>query len=66
MFRIDLPHLCWVLENLVQGQVVNEIRVDPQTRKWAALSLDRMLQIAGSTAQSVAATSITSASTLPD
>lgn len=66
MFRIDLPHLCWALENLVQGKVVNEIRVDPQTRKWAVLSLDRMLQIAGASAQSVGTGAVTSASTLPD
>jgi quinolinate synthase len=47
MFRIDLPHLCWVLENLVEGNVVNEIRVDPKTRKWATVSLERMLAIKG-------------------
>jgi quinolinate synthase len=66
MFRIDLPHLCWALENLVQGKVVNEIRVDPETRKWAMLSLDRMLQIAGSAPQSPAKSAIISESTLPD
>src|SRR5688500_17736794 len=47
MFRIDLPHLCWVLENLVEGNVVNEIRVDPNTRKWATVALERMLAIKG-------------------
>src|SRR5437016_4113289 len=47
MFRIDLPHLCWVLENLVDGKVVNEIRVDPHTRKWATVALERMLAIKG-------------------
>ena len=47
MFRIDLPHLCWVLENLVQGTVVNEIRVDAHTRKWATVALERMLAIKG-------------------
>jgi quinolinate synthase len=47
MFRIDLPHLCWVLENLVEGKVVNEIRVDETTRKWALVALDRMLAIKG-------------------
>ena len=37
MFRIDLPHLCWVLENLVDGVVVNEVKVDAHTasgRRW--------------------------------
>ena len=47
MYRIDLPHLCWVIENLVQGKVVNEIKVDAQTRKWATVALDRMLAIKG-------------------
>ncbi|HEY1686937.1 MAG TPA: quinolinate synthase [Tepidisphaeraceae bacterium] len=47
MYRIDLPHLCWAIENLVQGNVVNEIKVDPITRKWATLALDRMLSIKG-------------------
>ena len=45
MYRIDLPHLCWVLENLVEGKVVNQIKVDPTTRKWALVALDRMLTI---------------------
>jgi quinolinate synthase len=45
MFRIDLPHLCWVLENLMEGKVVNQIKVDDQTRKWSLVALDRMLKI---------------------
>jgi len=47
MYRIDLPHLCWVLENLVDGKVVNEIKVDAHTRKWATVALERMLAIKG-------------------
>jgi quinolinate synthase len=47
MYRIDLPHLCWVLENLVDGKVVNEIKVDDHTRKWATVALERMLAIKG-------------------
>ncbi len=47
MFRIDTAHLCWALENLVEGKVVNEIRVDPETRKWALVALERMLAIKG-------------------
>jgi quinolinate synthase len=46
MNRIDLPHLVWALENLVEGTVVNEIVVDPETRKYARLALDRMLDLA--------------------
>lgn len=45
MFRIDLPHLCWTIENLVEGNVVNEIKVDAVTRKWATVALQRMLSI---------------------
>ncbi|MBC8106310.1 MAG: quinolinate synthase NadA, partial [Anaerolineae bacterium] len=47
MFRIDLPHLCWALENLVDGRVVNEIKVDDHTRKFATIALERMLAIKG-------------------
>ncbi len=47
MYRIDLPHLCWALENLVEGRVVNEIKVDDKTRRWATVALERMLAIKG-------------------
>ncbi len=47
MSRIDLPHLCYVLENLAEGKVVNEVRVDEGTRKWALVALDRMLELKG-------------------
>jgi len=47
MYRIDLPHLCWALENLMEGNVVNEIKVDAHTRKWATVALERMLAIKG-------------------
>jgi quinolinate synthase len=46
MFRISPQHLCWALENLVEGNVVNRISVDPKTRQWARVALDRMLEIA--------------------
>jgi len=45
MYRIDQPHLAWALENLVAGQVVNRIAVDPETARWARLALDRMLAV---------------------
>jgi quinolinate synthase len=45
MFRIDEPHLAWVLESLVAGEVVNRITVDPETTKWARVALQRMLDI---------------------
>ena len=33
MNRIDLPHLVWALESLVDGTVVNRIEVDPETER---------------------------------
>ncbi|HEV7722933.1 MAG TPA: quinolinate synthase, partial [Iamia sp.] len=45
MFRIDAAHLAWVLENLVEGTVVNQIHVDAGTQHWARISLQRMLDI---------------------
>jgi quinolinate synthase len=45
MFRIDAPHLCWVLENLVEGVVVNRITVDDDTAADARVALERMLAI---------------------
>lgn len=53
MNRIDLPHLTWVLENLVAGEVINEVRVDPDTRHWAKVALDRMLDLPGDDASLV-------------
>jgi quinolinate synthase len=45
MFRIDAPHLCWVLENLVEGNVVNQVVVDPEIAEGALVALQRMLDI---------------------
>ncbi|HEV2068369.1 MAG TPA: quinolinate synthase NadA [Acidimicrobiales bacterium] len=45
MFRIDAPHLAWVLESLVAGEVVNRITVDADTAGWARVALERMLAI---------------------
>jgi len=45
MFRIDGPHLAWVLDNLVEGRVVNQIVVDDDTSEWARVALQRMLDI---------------------
>jgi quinolinate synthase len=45
MNRIDLPHLVWALENLVEGRVVNRIQVDPDVAHWARVGLDRMLAL---------------------
>lgn len=45
MNRIDLPHLVWALESLVEGRVPNVITVDPETEKYAKAALDRMLAL---------------------
>jgi quinolinate synthase len=47
MNRIDLPHLVWTLESLVDGVVVNRISVDPDTEHWAQVALQRMLDLPG-------------------
>jgi quinolinate synthase len=45
MYRIDLAHLCWSLENLAAGTPVNVIEVDPDTANWSLIALERMLQV---------------------
>jgi len=45
MYRIDPQHLCWILENLVQGSVVNQIIVPEEEKKWAKIALERMLAL---------------------
>jgi quinolinate synthase len=45
MFRITPQHLCWALENLVEGRVVNQIKVRKSVKRWARVALDRMLEI---------------------
>jgi quinolinate synthase len=47
MNRIDLPHLVWALESLVDGRVVNRIDVDPDTARYAKVALDQMLALPG-------------------
>jgi quinolinate synthase len=47
MNRIDLPHLVWALESLVDGAVVNRIEVDPDTEHYAKIALQRMLDLPG-------------------
>ena len=49
MNRIDLPHLVWALESLVEGRVVNPIKVDSQVAADARVALDRMLALPGTT-----------------
>jgi quinolinate synthase len=46
MFRIDAAHLLWVLENLEEGRVVNQIIVPADVAADARIALNRMLEIA--------------------
>jgi quinolinate synthase len=45
MFRIDPPHLAWVLESLVEGRLVNVVKVPDEMARHARVALDRMLEI---------------------
>ena len=45
MNRIDLPHLVWVMESLVAGHVVNQIKVDARVKQFSQLALERMLAL---------------------
>jgi quinolinate synthase len=45
MYRIDGPHLCWAMENLAEGHVVNHITVPPDDKYWAKMALDRMMAL---------------------
>jgi quinolinate synthase len=49
MFRIDQPHLLWVLDHLAADppKVVNAVRVHPEVRRDALLAVQRMLDHAG-------------------
>jgi quinolinate synthase len=45
MHFIDLPHLLWVLDNLAEGRVVNQVTVEPEETAGARVALDRMIAI---------------------
>jgi len=45
MYRIHPAYLCWVLDKLVDGQVVNQVQVDEGTARHAKIVLDRMLAV---------------------
>jgi quinolinate synthase len=45
MYRIDLAHLCWAVENLAAGTPVNVIEVDAETAAYALEALQRMLEV---------------------
>ncbi len=45
MQRIDPQHLAWVLENLADGHLVNQIKVPEHEAALAKLSVERMLAV---------------------
>lgn len=45
MYRIAPQNLAWVLENLLEGNVLNVISVDEETKLFANLALERMIQM---------------------
>ena len=45
MYRIHPAYLAWVLDNLLEGRVVNRVSVDATTKRWAKVSLERMLML---------------------
>jgi quinolinate synthase len=45
MYRIHPAYLLWVLEGLLEGQVINPISVPDEIRKDALTALDRMLAL---------------------
>ena len=47
MYRVHPAYLLWVLEGLMAGLVINQIKVTPETAEHARVALRRMLEIAG-------------------
>ncbi len=44
MYRIDLKHLLWSLDELIAGRTVNQVKVDAETKQLATVALERMLE----------------------
>lgn len=47
MYRISPQSLVWSLENLINGNVVNEISVEGSDKEWANVALERMIEMTG-------------------
>ncbi|MEX0800603.1 MAG: quinolinate synthase NadA [Dehalococcoidia bacterium] len=45
MYRIHPAYLCWALEELAAGRVVNRMELDDETRRHARVALERMLAV---------------------
>jgi quinolinate synthase len=45
MYRVHPAYVLWSLEHLDQGEIVNQITVDPEIAREALIALDRMLAV---------------------
>ena len=45
MYRIAPQNLAWAMDNLVAGNVVNQIKVDDETKHYALIALERMINL---------------------
>ena len=45
MYRVHPAYLCWTVESLAEGRVVNQVVVPDDHKRWAKVALDRMLEI---------------------
>ena len=45
MYRIHPAYLAWVLEALVAGEVINQVKVDDEVVHWSRVALQRMLAL---------------------
>jgi len=45
MYRVHPAYLCWVVEQLAEGRIVNQVQVDEETARYAKVALERMLAV---------------------
>ena len=45
MYRIHPAYIAWVMEDLLEGKVTNQVSVDSDVAHWAVVSLNRMLTV---------------------
>jgi len=45
MYRIHPAYLCWAIEELAQGRIVNRVELDEDTHRGARIALERMLAV---------------------
>ncbi len=45
MYRIAPQNLAWAMENIAAGNVVNQIKVDDETKHYALVALQRMIDL---------------------